>query len=468
MTTWKAPQASSPVTGEFSVPGSKSTSARSLLLAALADAPSTLRGVLRARDTDLMRDGLAKLGVRFAEPADDVLVVHPPQEFRGGAVIDVGLAGTVMRFLPPLAALAGETTRFVGDATMAERPIAPLLGALASLGAAVSEPYRVPFEITGPVRGGETALDSSGSSQFVSGLLLVGARLPEGLLVRHTGATLPSLPHIEMTARMLAERGVRIDRPAPATWQVHPGPIAAVDESVEPDLTNAASMLAAAVATGGRLTTAWPEGSLQGADDLAEVLAAFGATVEYSSEIPASAGMTEGRAGMTEAEASQLRHPRSSQLRHPRTPLRHPREGGDLAGVRRITVQGPERIRGVDLDLHATSEITPVAAALAAMADGPSTIRGVAHIRRHETDRLAALETELNALGAHVSQTEDGLRIEPAPLHGGIFHTYADHRLAHVGALLGLVVPGVELDDVACTSKTLPEFPALWSGLVKR
>ena len=460
MTTWKAPQASSPVTGEFSVPGSKSTSARSLLLAALADAPSTLRGVLRARDTDLMRDGLAKLGVRFAEPADDVLVVHPPQEFRGGAVIDVGLAGTVMRFLPPLAALAGETTRFVGDATMAERPIAPLLGALASLGAAVSEPYRVPFEITGPVRGGETALDSSGSSQFVSGLLLVGARLPEGLLVRHTGATLPSLPHIEMTARMLAERGVRIDRPAPATWQVHPGPIAAVDESVEPDLTNAASMLAAAVATGGRLTTAWPEGSLQGADDLAEVLAAFGATIEYSSEIPASAGMTEVGAGTTEVgtgttevEASQLRHPR---------------EGGDLAGGRRITVQGPERIRGVDLDLHATSELTPVAAALAALADGPSTIRGVAHIRRHETDRLAALETELNALGAHVSQTEDGLRIEPAPLHDGIFHTYADHRLAHAGAVLGLVVPGVELDDVACTSKTLPEFPALWSGLVNR
>ena len=420
--SWKAPQASSPISGELTVPGSKSTSARSLLLAALADAPSTLRGVLRARDTDLMRDGLGKLGVRFAEPEDGVLMVHPPQEFRGGAVIDVGLAGTVMRFLPPLAALTAETTRFVGDPAMAERPVAPLLGALADLGATVSEPRRVPFEVTGPVRGGEVALDASGSSQFVSGLLLVGARLPEGLTVRHTGATLPSLPHIEMTARMLAERGVRIDRPAPVTWRVHPGPVAAVDERVEPDLTNAASLLAAAVATGGRLTTAWPADSLQGADDLAAALAGFGATIEYS-------------------------------------------EAGD---GRRIVVQGPERVHGVDLDLHATSEFTPVAAILAALADVPSTIRGVAHIRRHETDRLAALEAELNRLGARVQQTDDGLRIEPAPLHGGVFHTYADHRLAHAGALLGLVVPGIELDDVACTSKTLPEFPALWSGLVSR
>ena len=411
------------MTGELLVPGSKSTTARSYLLAALANGSSTLRGVLHARDTDLMRGGLTRLGVRFVDLGDDTVQVIPPEAFRGGAVIDVGLAGTVMRFLPPVAALAAETTRFVGDPAMADRPIAPLLGALAELGAAVSQPYRTPFEVAGgsAVRGGAVGLDSSGSSQFVSGLLLVGARLPEGITVHHTGDSLPSLPHVEMTLRMLTERGVRIDRPAPLSWQVHPGPIAAVDEHVEPDLTNAASLLAAAVATDGRLTTAWPEHSLQGADDLADVLAAFGATVEYSP---------------------------------------------DAAGGRRITVQGPERIRGVDLDLHATSELTPVAAALAALADGPSTLRGVAHIRRHETDRLAALERELNTLGGRVRQTEDGLRIEPAPLHGGVFHTHADHRLAHAAALLGLVVPGIELDDVGCTSKTLPDFPTLWTGLV--
>jgi 3-phosphoshikimate 1-carboxyvinyltransferase len=422
LSPWRAPLASSPVTGELVVPGSKSTSARSLLLAALAAGPSTLRGVLRARDTDLMRAGLDRLGVRFVELDDDTLQVRPPESFRGGAVIDVGLAGTVMRFLPPIAALATGATRFVGDPAVSDRPIAPLLGALADLGAEVSEPYRVPFEVAGgpAVRGGAVALDSSGSSQFVSGLLLVGARLPEGLAVQHTGGSLPSLPHIEMTVRMLAERGVRIDQPTPLSWRVHPGAISPMDEQVEPDLTNAASLLAAALVTGGRLTTAWPEGSLQGADALAAALAAFGAEISYQ----------------------------------------------QAGSVRRIAVQGPARLRGVDLDLHATSELTPVAAALAALADGPSTIRGVAHIRRHETDRLAALERELAALGGRVQQTEDGLRIEPAPLHSGVFHTYADHRLAHAGALLGLVVPGIELDDVGCTGKTLPNFPALWQELV--
>lgn len=419
MSTWKAPLAPSPVAGEVTVPGSKSTSARSLLLAALASGPSTLRGLLRARDTDLMRAGLARLGVRFDELADAVLI-RPPESFRAGAVIDVGLAGTVMRFLPPIATLATGTTRFVGDPAMAERPIAPLLGALADLGAAVSQPYRVPFEVTGGVHGGAVELDSSASSQFVSGLLLVGARLPEGLTVRHTGGSLPSLPHIEMTLRMLAERGVRIDRPTPLSWQVHPGPIRVADEYVEPDLTNAASLLAAALVTGGRLTTAWPEDSLQGADQLAAALAAFGAHLSYQG----------------------------------------------VGGARRITVQAPAQLHGVDLDLHASSELTPVAAALAVLAEGPSTIRGVAHVRRHETDRLAALERELTALGGRVRQTADGLQIEPVPLHGGVFHTYADHRLAHAGALLGLVVPGIELDDVGCTSKTLPDFPTLWQELV--
>ena len=424
MTAWKAPRASSPVTGDLVVPGSKSTTARGYLLAALADGASTLRGVLRARDTDLMRAGLSRLGVRFTDLDDDAVRVSPPAAFRGGAVIDVGLAGTVMRFLPPIAALASETTRFVGDPAMADRPVAPLLGALADLGAEVSRPYRVPFEVAGgpAVRGGAVDVDASGSSQFVSGLLLGGARLPEGLIVRHTGSTLPSRPHIEMTARMLAERGVRIDRPGPATWQVHPGPIAPMDADVEPDLTNAASLLAAAVVTGGRLVTAWPEHSLQGADALADALAAFGARLAY-----------------TGAGAS-----------------------------RKLVVQGPDRLRGADLDLHAISEFTPVAAALAALAEEPTTIRGVAHIRHHETDRLAALERELRGLGGQVQQTEDGLRIEPAPLRGGVFHTYADHRLAHAGALLGLVVPDVELDDVGCTSKTLPDFPGLWAALVGR
>jgi 3-phosphoshikimate 1-carboxyvinyltransferase len=134
-------------------------------------------------------------------------------------------------------------------------------------------------------------------------------------------------------------------------------------------------------------------------------------------------------------------------------------------GVNEVTV-GAERLTGADVDLAEVSELTPVAAALAALASGPSRIRGVAHIRGHETDRLAALENELASLGCGVAQTEDGLVIEPAPLRGGVFATYADHRMAHTGAIIGLVVPGVELDDVSCTTKTIDDFPRLWEGLV--
>ncbi len=420
MIPWKAPSSPSPVTGEVVVPGSKSATARSYLLAAVADGPSTLRGVLSARDTELMRSGLTGLGVEFADLGPDSVRVRPPRSFRGGATIDVGLAGTVMRFLPPLAALTTPATHFVGDPGAAARPVAPLLGALAALGAQVSEPHRLPFSVSGTLRSGEVSLDASASSQFISALLLVGARLPEGLTVTHTGDRLPSLPHIEMSVRMLAERGVPVERPTARTWRVLPGRVSPVAEQVEPDLTNAASLLAAAVITGGRLSTAWPEHSLQAADTLAAALVGFGAEVSY--------------------------------------------EGSGSS--RRITVQGPDRVRGAHLDLHEISELTPVAAALASVAETPSVITGVGHIRSHETDRLAALERELAGLGADIRQTDDGLEVQPALLHGGTFRTHADHRLAHAAALVGLVVADVELDDIGCTSKTLPDFPGLWEALV--
>lgn len=422
MITWEAPLAPSPLNGEVHVPGSKSTTARSYLLAALADGPSTLHGALSARDTELMRSGLTAFGVSFADVGVDSVRVLPPRRFRGGATIDCGQAGTVMRFLPPIAAMVSPATRFVGDPGAEARPVAPLLGALADLGVEVSKPYQLPFSVgrRPRVRGGEVTLDSSASSQFVSALLLAGPRFAEGVTVHHVGAQVPSLPHIEMTLRMLEGRGVRVERLGPHSWRVNRGPIAAVDEHIEPDLTNAATLLAAAIATGGRLSTAWPAGSLQAADDLAAVLAAFGATLEYAGT---------GRR-------------------------------------RRLTVAGPARPAGVDLDLHAISEVTPMVAALACLADSGSVIRGVGHIRGHETDRLAALEAELGALGARVRQTADGLEIEPAGLRGGVFHTHADHRMAHAGALLGLVVPGIVLDDVGCTLKTMPDFPGLWDSLV--
>jgi 3-phosphoshikimate 1-carboxyvinyltransferase len=419
---WTAPAATSPVRGHLVVPGSKSASARSLLLASLAAGPSVLAGVLDSRDTALMRAGLARLGAGFEE-SPEALRVTPAAEVTGGGTIDCGLAGTVLRFLPPVAALAAEPSRFVGDEAASERPIAGLLHALADLGASVSEPAALPFLIAGgpAFRGGPVRLDASATSQFVSALLLAGARFPDGVAVTHEGGPLPSLPHIEMTCALLRRRGVQVTRTAETAWRVEPGPIAAIDETVEPDLTNAATLLAAALVTGGELSTAWPQVSVQAADELIAVLAAFGAQVRYDT-----------------------------------TP----------GGERRVVVAGSGGIHGADVDLHAVSELTPVAAALAAVADGPSTIGGVAHIRGHETDRLAALAAELSGLGVDVRETGDGLRITPGRRHGGTFHTHADHRLAHAGALVGLVTPGVELDDVACTTKTLPDFAGLWAGLL--
>jgi 3-phosphoshikimate 1-carboxyvinyltransferase len=419
---WPAPVASGPVHGTVVIPGSKSASARSLLLAALAEGSSTLVGVLDSRDTNLMRAGLTTLGAQFSDLPDGRLGVRPAGTLLGGGTIDCGLAGTVMRFLPPLAALASPATSFIGDAAASARPVDALLSALAALGAEVSEPLRLPFSVSGTsaVRGGRVTVDASASSQFVSAMLLAGARYPEGLEVTHSGGTLPSLPHIEMTATLLARRGVRVDRPAPFTWRVAPGPIAAIDETIEPDLTNAATLLAAALVTGGELSTAWPEASVQASDALLAVLAAFGARITHSE---------------------------------------------DVTG-RVVTVSGADGVHGADVDLHAVSELTPVAAALAAVASGPSVIRGVAHIRGHETDRLAALATELTGLGVDTAETTDGLSITPTPRRGGTFHTHADHRLAHAAALVGLVTPGVELDDVSCTTKTLPDFVGTWSRLV--
>ena len=423
MIRWTAPFASRPVRGLVVVPGSKSASARSLLLAALADGGSVLTGILDSRDTALMRAGLTTLGAGFTDLPDGRLQVHPATTLQGGSTINCGLAGTVMRFLPTVAALATPATAFIGDEAASLRPVAGLLAALAALGAEVSQPYHLPFSVGGApgVLGGPVVVDASVSSQFVSALLLAAPRFPHGLEITHSGGSLPSLPHIDMTAALLARRGVVLDRPATCTWRVRPGPIAAIDEVVEPDLTNAATLLAAALVTGGEARTAWPEASVQPADELAGVLAAFGATVSYSID---------------------------------------PMDG------RQLTVSGGGGLKGADVDLNAVSELTPVAAALAAVADGPSRISGVAHIRGHESNRLAALAEELSALGVDATETPDGLVILPAPRHGGTWHTRDDHRLAHAGALLGLVTPGVELDDVGCTTKTLPDFPELWSRLL--
>lgn len=418
MTRWIAPTPDGPITGTVTVPGSKSATARSYVLAALADGPSVLSGTLDARDTRLMRAALTSLGVTFEDVDTDRVRITPPQEFTPGTV-DCGLAGTLMRFVPPIAALAVGATPFHGDPEASARPVAPLLDGLRQLGVTVGHPTALPFTVhgTGRFSGREASIDASASSQFVSGLLLSAARFTHGLRLVHTGDRLPSPPHINLTLAMLADRGVPATAdPGGTAWDVEPGPIRARDEAIEPDLINAATFLAVPLVTGGAVTVGWPEHTAQAADTILATLEALGGKIDR-------------------------------------------RPGA-------VTVSGSGVVRGADLDLTLASELTCIAAALLSLADRPGSIRGVGHIRNHETDRLAALEAELSERGAGVRQTADGLEIEPRPLSGGRFETYADHRMAHAAAVLGLAVPHVEASDIDATTKTIANFPALWEGLV--
>ena len=416
---WPAPVATGPVRATVPLPGSKSVTNRALLLAALAEGPGTVRRALRSRDADLMAAALRALGTGLTPTAESASAVDwtiTPGPVRGGAAIDVGLAGTVMRFVPPMAALADGPVSFDGDPQARQRPMRQMLDALRALGVAVTGDG-LPFTVRGPITGGEVVLDASASSQFVSGLLLTAPRFPKGVTVRHQGPPVPSMPHIAMTVQMLRDAGATVDDGEPNVWRVEPGPLAARDLTVEPDLSNAAPFLAAALVTGGEVTVpGWPERTTQGGDALRGLLAEMGADVR-------------------------------------RTP-----DG--------LTVSGTGTVRGIDADLRDVGELTPTIAALAALADGPSRLSGIAPRRGHETDRLAALATEINRLGGDVRETADGLEIRPRPLTGGVFRSYADHRMATAGAVIGLVVPGVQVEDIATTAKTLPEFPRMWARML--
>lgn len=420
---WVAPTASGPLDALVRLPGSKSLTNRYLALAGLAMEPSILRAPLRSRDTLLMADGLRTLGVRIEDApgpgGTDWLVTPAPLRGRGN--VDCGLAGTVMRFLPPVAALADGPVRFDGDPEARSRPMEPVLHALRDLGVELADDARgtMPFTVLGhgSVPGGAVTLDASQSSQFVSALLLAGARYDHGVTVHHDGKPVPSEPHIVMTVETLRDAGAVVDDTAPNIWRVEPGPIQGLDVQVEPDLSNAGPFLAAALVAGGRVRVpGWPHHTTQAGDAMRDILDAMGAEVVLD-------------------------------------------RGG-------LTVAGSGHVEGIDIDLHDASELTPTVAALAALAESPSRIHGVAHVRGHETDRLAALAAQLGALGARVEELDDGLRISPGPLHGIRFHTYRDHRMATAGALVGLRVPGVVVEDVATTAKTLPDFTGLWTAML--
>lgn len=406
-----------PVDVRVELPGSKSLTNRALVLAALADGPSVVRRALRSRDTELMASALTTLGSHVDTSGPSWFVT--PGALHGGAV-DCGLAGTVMRFVPPVAALATGTVSFDGDPHARTRPMSGVLDALRALGVEIHDEGRgtLPFDVTGAgrVRGGSVVIDASASSQFVSALLLAGAAYDEGVSVRHEGPPVPSLPHIEMTVECLREHGVEVETGAD-TWTVPPTKIRAVDVTIEPDLSNAAPFVMLAMTSGGRVRVpGWPRRTTQAGDSLRDLLVRMGAEITL-----------------------------------------------DANG---LTVDGSGPILGIDADLHDVGELAPAIAALCALAETPSRLRGIAHIRGHETDRLAALAAELRGLGAEVTEHADGLSFEPAELHPGTFHTYADHRMAHAAVVVGSAVEGVLVEDVATTAKTFPGFAEVWAGLL--
>lgn len=413
---WAAPLAKSAISGQISIPGSKSLTNRELVLSALASGPSEILNPLDSRDSSLMIQALKQLGAEIESTPNSLRI--KPKPISGPAQIDCGLAGTVMRFVPPVAALAEGEVSFDGDVAARSRPMKTTVDSLRALGVEVSG-SGLPFTIhgTGEVVGGELSIDASESSQFVSGLLLVAARFKNGLTLNHIGKTLPSMPHIDMTIDTLAKRGVKVSKLSETSWRIKPGEISGRTVEIEPDLSNAGPFMAAALVAGGQVTIQnWPTSTTQVGNDFVSLLTLMGGKVSRS-----GTGMS---------------------------------------------VTGTGEINGIEIDLSSAGELTPVIAALAALAKSKSVISGVAHLRGHETNRLKALVDEINSIGGRATETQDGLIIEPADLRGGLWKTYGDHRMATAGAIIGLRVSGIEIEDITVTSKTMPGFELLWSKML--
>jgi len=429
MTNWSAPfrggltSVGEPINAKISIPGSKSATNRALILAAIAKSPSRLRKPLSSRDADLMVKGLQSLGCEIdeikTEQGFDYQIT--PQKLSGPTQIDVGNAGTVMRFLPPIASLATGLVHFDGDARSHERPLEPVIKALEQLGASIEHgnKYRLPLTIngSGEIRGGEVEVDASASSQFISALMLLGPSTKNGLIIRNIGKSLPSLPHIEMTIQMLRQFGATVEV-GENFWTVRSGDLQGQDLTIEPDLSNAAPFMAAAMICGGTVEILdWPKSTSQPGDQLRDIFARMGARVDQNNN--------------------------------------------------GLKISGSGKIDGIDIDLHDVGELTPSIAAVAALAFSPSTLRGIAHLRLHETDRLAALANEINNLGGDVTEGPGELLIKPAKLVASqIFKSYEDHRMATAGAIIGLAVKDLTVENIETTKKTLPDFPGMWQEML--
>ena len=451
MTNWPAPTFDASnravaIDSTITIPGSKSVTNRALILAAISQTPSRLRKPLSSRDTDLMVKGLRSLGCQIDEVKTDEGFDYliTPNKLVGPTQIDVGNAGTVMRFLPPIAALANGLIHFDGDARSHERPLGPVISALEQLGISIEHgnKYRLPLTIngSGKIAGGEIEVDASASSQFVSALLLLGPATENGITVKHVGSTLPSQPHIDMTVQMLRQFGATVEVVGNSTWIVLPSKLTGQDLTIEPDLSNAAPFMAAAMITGGRVVIKdWPKVTTQPGDQLRKIFSDMGAQISF---------VEDGLAVQGKSSVS-----------------------GDNNAVGLTGLTG---LTGIDVDLHDVGELTPSIAAVAALASTPSALRNIEHLRLHETDRLSALANEINKLGGDVTQTASDLMINPKPLKLSaatptdhyLFNTYEDHRMATAGAIIGLVVPGVIVENIETTKKTLPDFPGLWRQML--
>ncbi|MSY15827.1 MAG: 3-phosphoshikimate 1-carboxyvinyltransferase [Actinobacteria bacterium] len=451
MTNWPAPTIDASnravaIDSTITIPGSKSVTNRALILAAISQTPSRLRKPLSSRDTDLMVKGLRSLGCQIDEVKTDEGFDYliTPNKLVGPTQIDVGNAGTVMRFLPPIAALANGLIHFDGDARSHERPLGPVISALEQLGISIEHgnKYRLPLTIngSGKIAGGEIEVDASASSQFVSALLLLGPATENGITVKHVGSTLPSQPHIDMTVQMLRQFGATVEVVGNSTWIVLPSKLTGQDLTIEPDLSNAAPFMAAAMITGGRVVIKdWPKVTTQPGDQLRKIFSDMGAQISF---------VEDGLAVQGKSSVSG---------------------DNNAAGLTGLT-----GLTGIDVDLHDVGELTPSIAAVAALASTPSALRNIEHLRLHETDRLSALANEINKLGGDVTQTASDLMINPKPLKLSaatptdhyLFNTYEDHRMATAGAIIGLVVPGVIVENIETTKKTLPDFPGLWRQML--
>lgn len=406
------PKLVAPPTMTWRVPGSKSITNRALVLAALAAGTSTLTGVLESDDTRHMRAALEALGIQIHARDQTTLVVTGGRtRLRAPAApLFIGNSGTTVRFLAALATIVPGDVALVGDEAMAKRPIADLVDGLRQIGVRIDCPTGCPpLTVHGSrLPGGTTRMRGDRSSQYFSALLLAGAAADAPLTIVVEGR-LVSRPYVDITRRMIADFGGRVDA-GETSFTVHPaGAYRARAYAIEPDASSASYPFAIAATTGGSITV--PDlgrAALQGDYGFTDVLRQVGAVVE--------------------------------------------------AGPDGTRVEGRGALAGVDVDMHDISDTVMTLAAIAPLASAPIRIRNIANIRIKETDRLAALANELGKLGQAVTTGDDVITIEPRPIRPALVHCYADHRIAMSFTVLGMAAGGVRIEDPGCVAKTYPGF----------